>query len=225
MSEKSSYRINTSFNLLGLKPGADARQIRSAFRRLARIHHPDIAGAFNSKKYEQISKAYLLLKNLTPEELFVWEAQFAPKRPENKKESIFSKWRRKRAEKEEEREAELRAQREAEEKAKNEREQAISDRIDSILDRCAGRVDFIYKRKQNEKLNQEVSDIIIRLDASRDEVRLMAVQNLFKYMSIPKVKEALLNMLNKYPITGEMLNYVDRLRLPREYMKKIMLKN
>jgi curved DNA-binding protein CbpA len=224
MNENLAYKVNSSFNLLGLKPGADSRQIRSAFRRLARIHHPDIAGAFNTRKYEQISKAYLLLKNLTSEELFLLEAQFAPKRPENKirKESFFTRWKRKREDKEAAREEELRAARETEEMIKEARERAISDRIDSILDRCVEKMKSTCKRKQNEKLNQEVSDIIIRLEASRYEVRLMAMQNISKYANIQQVKEALLNTLSKYPITGEMLDSINKLQLPHEFMQKII---
>jgi len=222
MNENSAYKINSSFTLLGLKPGADARQIRSAFRRLARIHHPDIAGAFSARRYEQISKAYLLLKNLTPEELFTIEAQSAPRRQESKKESVFGRWRRVRAEKAAAQEAEHRNQQEAEETAKAAREREVSDRIDSILERCVAKMNSINKKKQNEKLNQEASDIIIRLEASRAEVRLLAMHNISKYLDIPQIEDALLNMLSKYPITGEILNYMDKLQLPREFMLKVI---
>jgi len=222
MNENLAYKINSSFRLLGLKPGADARQIRSAFRHLARTHHPDIAGAFNSKKFEQISNAYLLLKNLTPEELALCEVKSEPEHPENVKESFFARWKRKRAEKEAKREADLHAQREAEKMAKEAHERVISDRIDLILDKYTRKINSIYERKQKDKLNQEISNIIVRLEASRYEVRLMAMQNLSKYINAPRIFESLLNMLNKYPITGEMLNIISTLPLSREYMQKII---
>lgn len=79
-----------SLHVLGLKPGADARQVRAAFRRLARSTHPDVAGPKGTKKFEQITEAYSFLKNLSDGEL-------APK--EAKRESFFAKWRRQKAEK------------------------------------------------------------------------------------------------------------------------------
>ena len=221
MNDNLAYKINSSFHLLGLKPGADARQIRSAFRRLARAYHPDVAGAFNTKKFEQISNAYLLLKNLTPEELSLCETK-PGHAAENTGGSFFARWKKSSAEKEERREAELRAKQEAEESAKEERERAISDRIDSILGRCEREINSILKRKQNEKLNKEISDIIIRLEASRYEVRLMAMQKISKYINAKRVQEALLNMLDKYPVTGEILDLTDKLHLPREFMQKVI---
>jgi len=222
MKDNLTYKINSSFHLLGLLPGADVRQIRSAFRRLARTYHPDVAGAFNAKKFEQISDAYLLLKNLTVEELSLCESKSEPERTENAKESFFGRWKRSRAEKEAKREAELLAQREAEEEAREARERAQSLRIDLILDKCEREMNSILKRKQNEKLNREISDIIIRLEASRYEVRLMTVRNLSKYVNIPRIQEALINMLDKYPLTEEMLDLIKNFHLSRECMQKII---
>ena len=224
MNENLAYKINSSYHLLGLKPGADARQIRSAFRRLARTYHPDIAGAFHTKKYEQISNAYLLLKNLTPEELSLYKTGTKPKetRAKNTKESLFDRWRRSCAEKEAKREADLRAKREMEEEAKEAHERAISGRIDSILDKCEREIKSVLKRKQSENLNREISDIIIRLEASRYEVRLMAARNLSKYANTPLIQGALLSMLSKYPMTGEMLGLIDNLQWPREFMQRIV---
>jgi len=223
MNENLAYKINSSFLLLGLKPGADARQIRSAFRRLARTYHPDVAGVFHTKKFEQISSAYLLLKNLTPEELSLCEVKSQPpSSAKSTKESFFARWKRSYTEKEAKREADLRAKREAEEEAKEARERAQSLRIDNILDKCEREISSILKRKHNEKLNREISDIIIRLEASRYEVRLMAARNISKYANAPRILEAFLNMLGKYPLTGEILDTIDKLQWPREFMQKII---
>ncbi|MCL2146726.1 MAG: J domain-containing protein [Synergistaceae bacterium] len=220
MKENEAFLINSSYRTLELKPGADASQIRSAFRRLARVHHPDIAGAYNTKKYEQISNAYLLLKSLTIEELSICEAR--SKRSDNKKESFFDKWRRKQAEKKQTREASLREAREEAAATKEAREQAQSLRIDSILDKCVRETNIICKKKHNEKLNQDISDIIIRLLASRYEVRLMALRSISGYVNNLRIMEALLNMLKRYPITGEALDIINKLHLPPEYMQKII---
>ena len=224
MNENLAYKINSSFHLLGLKPGADARQIRSAFRRLARIYHPDVAGVFHSKKFEQISSAYLLLKNLTPEELSLCEIRPKPKesRAKNTKESFFARLRRSYTEKEAKREADLRAKREMEEAAKEAHERAISGHIDSILDKCEKEINLILKKKHNENLSREMSGIIIRLEASRYEVRLMAARSLSKYANTPLIQGALLNMLSMYPLTGEMLSLIDNLQWSREFMQRII---
>ena len=224
MNENLAYKINSSFHLLGLKPGADARQIQSAFRRLARTYHPDVAGAFHSKKFEQISNAYLLLKNLTDEERSLCEVKPRPHEANVKKskESFFARWKRSNAEKEAKREAEQREKREAEEAAKEASEIAQSLRIDSILEKCENGINSIIKRKQKDKLMLEVSDFIVRLEASRYEVRLMAARKISKYANAPQVPEALLNMLNKYPLTGEMIDIVDKHQWPREFMQKFV---
>ena len=212
MTDNLSYKINSCFNILDLKPGADARQIRSAFRYLARTHHPDVAGVLSTKKYEQIANAYIFLKNLTLEELSLYEAQL--KRPKKNLESFFDGWKKKQAKKE--------AAREAEEAAKETREREIYDRVDLILNKCANEIDLLQKKRQNEDLNQVISDIIIRLGASREEVRLMAMQNISEYVNIPKIMDALLNMLNTYPITGKVLDCIDKFNLPHIFMLKIV---
>ncbi|MDR2257260.1 MAG: J domain-containing protein [Arthrobacter sp.] len=47
------------YGLLGLEPGADAAQIRRAFRKLSREHHPDVGG--DRRSYERITVAYAVL--------------------------------------------------------------------------------------------------------------------------------------------------------------------
>ncbi|MCL1875164.1 MAG: J domain-containing protein [Synergistaceae bacterium] len=219
MKENLTYKINSSFNLLGLKPGADARQIRSAFRRLARTHHPDIAGSFSTKKYEQISNAYILLKNLSPEELSCCDASLDC--PPDKRVSFFIWWKRKYSEKEQSREAKIRAEHE-EEVAKEARERAIYEHVDSVLEKLAREINTIRKRKQNEVQNKEISDIIIRLEASREEVRIMTVQNLSKFVNVPLIMDTLLKILKQYPITGKMLDSINKFQLPSEYVQKII---
>ena len=220
MKENLAFKINSSFRTLELKPGADASQIRSAFRRLARTHHPDIAGVFNTKKYEQISNAYLLLKSLTIEELSIFETHL--KRSGVKSESFFGKWQRKQAEKKQTREASIREAREEAMATKEASEQAQSLRIDSILDKCVRETSMICKKKHNEARNKEISDIIIRLEASRYEVRLMAMRNISEYANNLRIMEALLNMLKRYPITKEALDAINKLHLPTAYMQNII---
>lgn len=53
---------NVHYKVLGLSADADWDEVKSAFRRLARIHHPDIAGPEGTKKFSEITEAYMTLK-------------------------------------------------------------------------------------------------------------------------------------------------------------------
>ena len=61
--------IIASLRTLGLDAGATSEDIRTAFRRLALELHPDITGSKSDFRFKQITGAYNVLKNLTPEEL------------------------------------------------------------------------------------------------------------------------------------------------------------
>ena len=61
--------IIASLHVLGLEAGASTEDIHSAFRRLARELHPDVTGQKSSFRFQQVTGAYTVLKNITPEEL------------------------------------------------------------------------------------------------------------------------------------------------------------
>ena len=50
------------FRTLGLPPGSDWEDVKSAFRRLARTYHPDVAGPEHSRRFAEITRAYMSLK-------------------------------------------------------------------------------------------------------------------------------------------------------------------
>ncbi len=58
-----------SFDILGVKPGDNPGEIRSAFRRLALTCHPDVAGSKHAARFERIASAYALLRKASPEEI------------------------------------------------------------------------------------------------------------------------------------------------------------
>jgi DnaJ-class molecular chaperone len=49
--------MNDSYTILGLRPGADRSAIISAYRALAKQHHPDRSGG-NAERFHQIRRAY-----------------------------------------------------------------------------------------------------------------------------------------------------------------------
>lgn len=54
--------LDSKFRTLGLQPGASWDEVKTAFRRLARVHHPDIAGPAGARRFSEITQAYMALK-------------------------------------------------------------------------------------------------------------------------------------------------------------------
>lgn len=54
--------LDSKFRTLGLQPGASWDEVKAAFRRLARVHHPDIAGPAGARRFSEITQAYMALK-------------------------------------------------------------------------------------------------------------------------------------------------------------------
>mmetsp|Transcript_2213 Transcript_2213/g.3193 ORF Transcript_2213/g.3193 Transcript_2213/m.3193 type:complete len:470 (-) Transcript_2213:197-1606(-) len=67
---KSSEPVDTMkfYNILGVEKKADARTIKKAYFKLARIHHPDKGG--DEEKFKEIQKAYDCLKDESKREIY-----------------------------------------------------------------------------------------------------------------------------------------------------------
>ncbi len=58
---------NKYLELLGLSPGASKREIKSAYRKLSKVYHPDISKDQNAKeKFIEINEAYKFLMDVGP---------------------------------------------------------------------------------------------------------------------------------------------------------------
>lgn len=57
MKKKDYYAI------LGVSPNESANGIKAAFRRLAKAHHPDVAGFAKTSEFQEITEAYCVLSN------------------------------------------------------------------------------------------------------------------------------------------------------------------
>lgn len=53
---------NANFKVLGLRADASWDEVKSAFRRMARTYHPDVAGPDGARKFAEITEAYMTLK-------------------------------------------------------------------------------------------------------------------------------------------------------------------
>ena len=56
---------STEFKILGLSPDASWEDVKRAFRKLARLYHPDIAGPDGAGKFAEITEAYMTLKEMS----------------------------------------------------------------------------------------------------------------------------------------------------------------
>lgn len=57
-------RVRSLYDILGVAPGATAAEIKSAFRKHARDHHPDTGkGGDSEERFKEISRAYAILGN------------------------------------------------------------------------------------------------------------------------------------------------------------------
>lgn len=54
--------LEENFKVLGLQSDASWDEVKAAFRRLARMYHPDVAGPEGQRKFKQISEAYNALR-------------------------------------------------------------------------------------------------------------------------------------------------------------------
>lgn len=54
------------YDILGIKPDADIKEVKSAYRRLARKYHPDVSKERNAeRRFKDVSEAYEVLGDAT----------------------------------------------------------------------------------------------------------------------------------------------------------------
>ena len=76
--------MTNPYDVLGVGTGSSDSEIKSAYRRLAKQHHPDAGG--DEKQFAEISNAYESIKDADAR--FNWESQQA--RPTNGHQSPFN---------------------------------------------------------------------------------------------------------------------------------------
>jgi hypothetical protein len=233
-----SMKVVHSLRILGLSPDATASEVRSAFRRLARTCHPDIAGKQGARRFEQITGAYTFLKNLTQEELRQGELQkdgsrqddarpSGVRREESAAPASTSKafrwgwkkwkkalaWRQKRKERlNEENNRKERAAREVEEKIKRTREASI----ESILTRGEQAVKNLLTLTEQETQSCNVQDLLLRLSSGVPQVRHLALSRLGTLVNRAELFNATLALLQKWDIDDKTARLVVSLPLEPE---------
>jgi curved DNA-binding protein len=75
-------------DILGVKPGATPEEIKSAYKKLVKKHHPDLGG--DPEEFKRINEAYEKLSNPQPQQQFNNESSFSFNFDPSDMESMFS---------------------------------------------------------------------------------------------------------------------------------------
>jgi len=238
-----SAEIVQSLRILGLPSDATADDVRSAFRRLAKAYHPDVAGRQYSRKFEQITKAYTVLKEL-PQEGFshVHAHGGAAKNARDFSQGVFKNdiwrrfsfrgalgkplaWYRKRqerivAEKAEKAEKERlrRAAEDARKQALLEEEEA---RVNAILNRGERLLGGLLSRRKRKMRLVGIQGLALRLTSSHCQVRHLALAHVGELVNKPEIFEALFDLLQKWDIDDKTARLVAALPLKPENHRKL----
>lgn len=193
------------FAILEVPPGAHPGEIRSAFRRMARVFHPDVAGPQAAGKFETIAAAYAVLKGAS-------QAQIDEALRETKKQGPFpgkkkggeSPFRRKKKETKKEGRKEPPKGR-PKEGPKNEAEKdASGERVRQLLmERAMVEAELALARLMEKMRPREgppaPSQLARRLLGAHPGVRAMALSALDGKAENEEILEALLEMVRLWP--------------------------
>ncbi len=192
-----SREIISSLRVLGLEPGATADDIHSAFRKLARELHPDVAGEKSSVKFQQVTGAYTALKNITPEEL----ESLAESLPEHEKARIQKAEKKRR-----------------EEAARLER----SAKIDSIIAKYESDFrDYYAKRKSGD--DSDMKAIILRMKSRKPRVINAALKHSAPFANRVEFRKALTEILKRPEIDSTTADIAGSLPFDESTRKSIAL--
>ena len=182
---------------MGLEIGATPDDIHSAFRKLARELHPDVTGQKSSLRFQQITGAYTLLKNLSPEEL----SSLTESLSDNEKERI----------------------RQAEKKRREESERlARSAKIDGIITKYESDFrDYYTNRKSGD--DSEMKAIILRMRSQKPGVINAALKHSAPFANRVEFRKALTEILKRPEIDSATADIAGSLPFDASTRKTIAL--
>lgn len=172
--------IKVSLGILGLEPGAGATEIRSAFRRLVRESHPDAAMGRDEARFQEILRAYSLLRKLSPEDLQVLEegpgegaaGRGAPeKAPEVEPDTPLARQR--------------------------------DRRLSRILEQCERSVTRRLDQLDRDEDRSLLDGLLLRLRSTVPEVRRLALGRVGVLANRGEVRQALTTLLNQWDVDEE----------------------
>ncbi len=197
MSHELEYRT------LGLAPGAGWDEVKSAFRRLARTCHPDVVGPAGTRRFAEITRAYMTLKDTMAREGSSPRGSASAASPPRARSRRAARGRLL---------APLRssltraaaavralfaqAARERARRRAEERENLLRDReVERILARAEARMADLLARAGESAPDAEAA--LARLRSRRPEVVLLALERLSTLTGRPEVRGALAERLRR----------------------------
>ena len=179
--------LESRFRLLGIAPQSDWDQVKSAFRRLARTCHPDVAGPESSARFAEINEAYMdikgfLLSGKTP------QGPLRPSPPHGTSRPRTGKGQRRK-------------------EAEPAREKTRQRRLDEALDEATRRVEALL-RKSVERKREDLSGHLERLRSAHPAVVLLALEGLASRVGEESVRKALVDLLCRPSLEREVLDRV-----------------
>ena len=219
MEMNLSREVNASLEVLGLAPGATAADVRSAFRRLARACHPDVAGRKGALRFQEISGAYALLKGLAPDELTRLAQSSPAAAPPRGKRSTLRSWYQRRRQRPSDRPAEPREAGRAQEEERQ--AQARSDRVDRVLDQYDRNLSRRLERIEKNTDQGLVNDILARLDSSVAAVRRLALGRIGSLANRDDILQALTSLLCRWDVDERTARLVAGLPLKPEALRRL----
>lgn len=186
---------SSEFKILGLSQDASWEDIKRAFRRLARLYHPDVAGPDGAGKFAEITEAYMALKEATSNGAEYIRRTGEPgvrvscRQAENVRgESVFRKFLRKFFSR------------------KRKKEDSFRDGvippararfIDGIISRAESEMYGILSQKDDFVVKNKVDAVIHRLESRHPAVVLLALRQIPIYNVREEVAEAVVRHFRK----------------------------
>lgn len=211
-------KIKSSLRTLELEPDASPDEIKTAFKKLAKIYHPDVAAPKDAWRFQQITGAYSLLKNLNfLENLDLDNLNLEDlENFNNFNDSEVS--RDDKADLSEEQD-DTKAKREAQARNKN-----FELKIDKILTRCEDEINnYINKSERiSKRAEQELKDnIIFRLNSQLREVRNIAIKRTGNLINREDVRQTLINLILNHDLDSETSRLIEMLPMNDDTRERI----
>lgn len=218
----SSPTVQECYRRLDLTPGASWSEVKSAFRRFARETHPDVRRNGMSRDFENISEAYMTLRDLfrsgeDPKDSFCDESRFSLDlswlwSPFVRASSWVSRAvddvSRRRKEKRDERE-----------KIRMEEENRRFCLIEDAISEAESSLEAIIERGKKTGGISERHRLLRRLKSSRPEVRSMAISGLLPSAKSIEVSSALSGCISSYGLDDESIEAFSSVKDPVTSLK------
>ena len=214
-------KIKSSLRTLELEPGASPDEIKTAFKKLAKIYHPDVAAPKDAWRFQQITGAYSLLKNLN----FLENLDLDNLNLEDLENfNNFNNFNNSEVSRDDKADAseeqdETKAKREAQARNKN-----FELKIDKILTRCEDEINnYINKSEQiSKRAEQELKDnIIFRLNSQLKEVRNIAIKRTGNLINREDVRQTLINLILNHDLDSETSRLIEMLPMNGDTRERI----